>query len=47
MFLPEKIAKDKKNFKDICQKYKVKFLYGFGSSVTDNFDQNKSDDNLI
>jgi uncharacterized protein len=47
MILQEEISKHKTDFKNLCQKHKVKLLYGFGSSVTDRFDNSKSDIDLL
>lgn len=36
-----------KDFEALCQDHKVKYLYAFGSSVTDRFDYEKSDIDLL
>lgn len=35
------------DFKDLCSSHKVKYLYAFGSSISDNFDSEKSDIDLL
>lgn len=35
------------NFKNLCQDHKVKYLYAFGSSITENFNEDTSDIDLI
>ena len=47
MILQEEISKHEIDFKNLCQKHNVKFLYGFGSSITDNFDKKTSDIDLL
>ena len=47
MTLQEEISKHESDFKNLCQKHKVKLLYGFGSSVTDGFDKRSSDIDLL
>ena len=34
-------------FIDLCKTHKVKYIYAFGSAVTNNFDYEKSDIDLI
>ncbi|MDT0651403.1 nucleotidyltransferase family protein [Autumnicola edwardsiae] len=34
-------------FKALCKSYNVKNLYAFGSSITDKFDENSSDIDLL
>jgi len=42
------IIKDKsKEFKDTCKQHSVKKLYAFGSSITNSFDKNTSDIDLV
>lgn len=42
------IIKDKsKEFKDTCKQHRVKKLYAFGSSITNSFDLNTSDIDLV
>lgn len=47
MIIKDEILKKKKDFKAICQRHKVKYLYAFGSSTTDLFDSSKSDIDLL
>lgn len=47
MTLTDEIAKRKKEFEDLCADHNVKFLYAFGSSITDRFDPDKSDIDLL
>ena len=47
MILLEEISKDKNSFRELCQRHNVKSLCGFGSSVTDRFDTENSDINLL
>ena len=47
MILNEEILKHKEQFDNLCQKHKVKYLYAFGSSITEKFDIQKSDIDLI
>ncbi len=47
MVIKDEILKQKKDFKAICQRHRVKYLYAFGSSTSDRFDINKSDIDLL
>ncbi|HBS85921.1 MAG: DNA polymerase subunit beta [Bacteroidetes bacterium GWF2_38_335] len=47
MVIKDKISINKKGFKTICRNHNVKFLFAFGSSTTDKFDEEKSDIDLI
>jgi predicted nucleotidyltransferase len=47
MFIKDEISKKLSDFKILCKRHNVKYLYAFGSSITDNFDLNKSDIDLI
>lgn len=47
MMLIDEIAKRKEIFEKLCADHKVKFLYVFGSSITDRFDSDKSDIDLL
>jgi predicted nucleotidyltransferase len=47
MIIKDEILKQVTDFKTLCQKHKVKYLYAFGSSTTDYFDFNKSDIDLL
>jgi len=45
--LTDEIAKRREDFEYLCADHKVKFLYAFGSSITDRFDPDKSDIDLL
>lgn len=47
MILSEEILKQKEQFGKLCQNHKVRYLYAFGSSITERFDTQKSDIDLI
>lgn len=47
MIVKDEISKKQNDFKNLCQNHKVKFLYAFGSSVTNRFDNEKSDIDLL
>lgn len=47
MFVKDEISTRRKDFEALCQSHKVKYLYAFGSSVTDRFDPEKSDIDLL
>ncbi len=47
MFMKDEISKRLNEFISLCQTHKVKYLYAFGSSVSDRFDADKSDINLL
>ena len=47
MILSDEILKQKEQFGNLCQNHKVKYLYAFGSSITEKFDAQKSDIDLI
>jgi uncharacterized protein len=47
MFVRDEIAKQLYDFNILCQNHKVKYLYAFGSSVSDRFDDTKSDIDLL
>ncbi len=47
MIVKEEISKKRNEFISLCQMHKVKYLYAFGSSVTDRFDADKSDIDLL
>jgi predicted nucleotidyltransferase len=47
MFVRDEIAKKLIDFSALCQSHKVKYLYAFGSSVSDRFDNTKSDIDLL
>jgi hypothetical protein len=47
MVIKDEISKQPDYFSDLCKSHKVKYLYAFGSSVTDKFDTNNSDIDLL
>jgi predicted nucleotidyltransferase len=47
MIIEELINKDKNTFYKLCKDHNVKSLFAFGSSVTDKFDPEKSDIDLM
>lgn len=47
MIVKEEIATKKEYFRALCKTHKVKYLYAFGSSVTEQFDNAKSDIDLL
>ncbi|GAB1450656.1 nucleotidyltransferase family protein [Draconibacterium sp.] len=47
MIIDELINKDKKAFYKLCEEHNVKSLFAFGSAVTDKFDFEKSDIDLM
>jgi uncharacterized protein len=47
MIIKDEILKKLNDFTLLCQKHNVKYLYAFGSSVTDKFDYNTSDIDLL
>ncbi|MCJ8163739.1 nucleotidyltransferase domain-containing protein [Pontibacter sp. E15-1] len=47
MDLQEEIRSKAKAFIALCSSHQVKYLYAFGSSVTDRFDEEKSDIDLL
>ena len=47
MIIEELINKDKNTFYKLCKDHNVKSLFAFGSSVTDKFDFDKSDIDLM
>lgn len=47
MVIKDEISKHPEDFSDLCKSHKVKYLYAFGSSVTDKFDINNSDIDLL
>jgi uncharacterized protein len=47
MIIKDEILKQQKDFIVLCKNHKVKYLYAFGSSVTDKFDANISDIDLL
>lgn len=47
MVIKDEILKKANDFTALCRNHKVKYLYAFGSSVTDRFDHDKSDIDLL
>ena len=47
MIIRDEISKKQKDFTILCKTHNVKYLYAFGSAVTDKFDVNKSDIDLL
>jgi predicted nucleotidyltransferase len=47
MIVKDEILKKLTDFNSLCQRHKVRYLYAFGSSVTDRFDYDKSDIDLL
>ncbi len=47
MIIDELINKDKNTFYKLCEEHNVKSLFAFGSAVTDKFDFEKSDIDLL
>lgn len=47
MIIKDEIKKNQRDFALLCKNHNVKYLYAFGSSVTDNFDFNTSDIDLL
>jgi uncharacterized protein len=47
MIVKDEIRKQLIDFKTLCRNHKVKYLYAFGSSITNTFDSGKSDIDLL
>lgn len=47
MALREEIKSKTDSFRRLCSSHQVKYVYAFGSSVTDRFDEEKSDIDLL
>lgn len=47
MVIKDEILKRLNDFNTLCQEHQVRYLYAFGSSVTDRFDYNNSDIDLL
>jgi predicted nucleotidyltransferase len=47
MEIKAEISKRRKYFAVLCKDHKVKYLYAFGSSVSEKFDPTKSDIDLL
>ena len=47
MIIRDEISKKKNDFILLCINHKVKYLYAFGSSISDKFDHERSDIDLL
>lgn len=47
MVIKDEILKKKTDFSTLCKKHKVRYLYAFGSSTTDKFNDITSDIDLL
>ena len=47
MIISQHIASNKNAFINLCSNHNVAYIYAFGSSITDNLDESKSDIDLI
>ncbi len=47
MVIKDVILRKKRDFTILCKDHKVKYLYAFGSSVSDTFNPDKSDIDLL
>jgi predicted nucleotidyltransferase len=47
MLVSDEILKQKDQFDNLCENHKVKYLYAFGSSITEKFDRQRSDIDLM
>ncbi len=47
MIIKEEISKRQSDFASLCKSHNVKYLYAFGSSVSEKFDPEKSDIDLL
>jgi uncharacterized protein len=47
MVIKDEIVKKSNDFKSLCLNHRVRYLYAFGSSVTNKFDYEKSDIDLM
>jgi len=47
MVIKDEILKKKTDFSILCKRHKVRFLYAFGSSTNDNFNDITSDIDLL
>lgn len=47
MFVKDEISTRRKDFEALCKSHKVKYLYAFGSSVTNRFNFEESDIDLL
>ena len=47
MIITDEISKHLKDFESLCANHSVKYIYAFGSAVTNHFDKKNSDFDLI
>lgn len=47
MYLQEEISGKVNDFNAVCKAHNVRYLYAFGSSITNRFDSSKSDVDLL
>ena len=47
MIIKDQILKQVSDFTTLCQNHKVRYLYAFGSAITDKFDSKTSDIDLL
>ena len=47
MIIKDEISKKQNDFTSLCKSHNVKYLYAFGSSVSEKFDPKKSDIDLL
>jgi len=47
MFLQKQISIKKNDFEEICRNHSVRYIFGFGSSVNENFNPKTSDIDLV
>jgi uncharacterized protein len=47
MIIRDEISKKRSDFVILCKRHKVKYLYAFGSSVSEKFDLERSDIDLL
>lgn len=47
MIIKDEISKNLNDFSNLCASHKVKYLYAFGSSVTEKFNKDYSDIDLL
>jgi predicted nucleotidyltransferase len=47
MIIKDEISKKRKDFALLCKSHNVKYLYAFGSSISERFDPVKSDIDLL
>ena len=47
MFIADELLKKRIDFNELCKVHNVRYIYAFGSSITDRFDIAKSDIDLL